>query len=172
MCASCAQPRPPPHPCTLQAINGSSRSVGLSGSLGAGSPNRSEDLGMSGLAVDGYSDLSAATVLQTPALQGAPQMAAASGSAAASLYIKGMPEDADKLWLYEKFARWVGSAGRSAKPGWRPQGTPRVGCTAPSACRWWRVASLDVHRKPACMQLARRPASVPVRAYCTQTAAG
>lgn len=95
---------------SLQAINGSSRSAGLSGSLGAGSPQRSEDLGMSSLAVDSYGDLpGAAAVLQSPAL---PQVSAASTGGAASLYIKGMPEDADKLWLYEKFARWA--AGRAA----------------------------------------------------------
>lgn len=29
----------------------------------------------------------------------------ASSATAASIYIKGMPDDADKLWLYEKFAR-------------------------------------------------------------------
>lgn len=79
--------------------------MGLAGSLGAGSPQRSEDLGMPGLSVDSYGELpGAAAVLQPSAL---PAVSAASGGAAASLYIKGMPEDADKLWLYEKFARWV-----------------------------------------------------------------
>lgn len=151
-------PRPPPHPSPLQAINGSSRSVGLSGSLGAGSPNRSEDLGMSGLAVDGYSDLSAATVLQTPTLQGAPQMVAASGNAA-SLYIKGMPEDADKLWLYEKFARWVGSAGKLAELG-APRALPGLAALCPRHARWWRVAPLDVHvAKHACNWPTDRPRS-------------
>jgi RNA recognition motif-containing protein len=88
------------------AINGSSRSAGLSSSIGAGSPQRSEDLGMSGMSIEGYGDLpGAAAVLQSPALS---QMPAASTGGAASLYIKGMPEDADKLWLYEKFARFGG----------------------------------------------------------------
>lgn len=30
------------------------------------------------------------------------------GGAGCSIYIKGMPEDADKLWLYEKFSRFGG----------------------------------------------------------------
>lgn len=33
------------------------------------------------------------------------QAGALGGGSGASIYIKGMPEDADKLWLFEKFAR-------------------------------------------------------------------
>lgn len=123
----------PCHPplSSLQAINGSSRSTGLSGSLGAGSPQRSEDLGMSSLAVDSYGDLpAAAAVLQSPAL---PQVSAASAGGAASLYIKGMPEDADKLWLYEKFARWA--AGRQL--GVDGGASSLLVCVCVCVCVWW-----------------------------------
>ena len=47
--------------------------------------------------------LPAAAVLH----QQAALAAAAAPGGGASIYIKGMPEDADKLWLYEKFARWA-----------------------------------------------------------------
>ena len=59
------------------------------------------------LSLEGYQD--SASSLPPAAMLQQQQAAAAAAMAApgsgASIYIKGMPEDADKLWLYEKFAR-------------------------------------------------------------------
>ena len=57
------------------------------------------------LSIDGFTD-SAGSGGMLPAAAALQQQAAA--GAGASVYIKGMPEDADKLWLYEKFARFGG----------------------------------------------------------------
>ena len=106
-------------PSPLQAINGSSRPVGMASasSLGGASPQRSEELSPMPLPMDGYADLPAAAVLQQQAgLAGLP------ANGAASLYIKGMPEDADKLWLYEKFARWGAFVALSVPPSCRIPG--------------------------------------------------
>ena len=90
------------------AIGGSNgRSMGLgNGSMGnsSNSPELSGDLGsmqLSGLDGYGQDGMLPQAVLQ----QQAVAALSASPGTGASIYIKGMPEDADKLWLYEKFAR-------------------------------------------------------------------
>ncbi len=77
------------------------------GSLG-NSPELSSDLPSAMLSSLDYSDSSGSGGLPSAAsLAQQAASAAASGGAGigASIYIKGMPEDSDKLWLYEKFAR-------------------------------------------------------------------
>ncbi|KAL4430958.1 hypothetical protein ABPG75_006214 [Micractinium tetrahymenae] len=102
------------------AINGgNNRSMTLptSNSISSmgNSPDLSSDLTSTMLSpLDGYQDSTGSSGL--PAAAVLAQQAAAAAAAAgpgnpgvgASIYIKGMPEDADKLWLYEKFARFGG----------------------------------------------------------------
>jgi hypothetical protein len=67
-----------------------------------GSPDLSADLPAVLSPLDGYSDSSGSGGLPSAAVL---QQQAALVSSGASIYIKGMPEGADKLWLFEKFAR-------------------------------------------------------------------
>lgn len=102
----------------LQAINGGGNrpvSVPTSNSIGSlgNSPELSSDLPSSVLSpLDSYQDstgssgLPAAAALAQHAATAAP---ASSPGVGASIYIRGMPEDSDKLWLYEKFARRAGA---------------------------------------------------------------
>ena len=58
------------------------------------------------LSIEGFTDSSGGGML--PSAASLQQQQAAAAGAGASVYIKGMPEDADKLWLYEKFSRFGG----------------------------------------------------------------
>lgn len=78
---------------------------GMGSSMG-GSPDLSVELTSPIPLMDGFKDSNG--VLPQGVLQQQATAAALAGSTGgASIYIKGMPEDSDKLWLYEKFARWV-----------------------------------------------------------------
>ena len=135
----------------LQAMGGSNQSMSVpSSSMAGSSPELSADLPALLGSLDGggggYADgggngsgLPPAAILQQQAAMAAAAAASATG---ASIYIKGMPEEADKLWLYEKFARWAGGradgrswqggmlSGRHAVPSYRVG--LRVGCTVPA----------------------------------------
>jgi hypothetical protein len=93
------------------AMSSSGRQLQLSSGI-TGSPDLPGDLPTM-LSMDGFSDssgslttASSAVLGQQPPVLGPPHGVGPGG--ASSLYIKGMPEDADKLWLYEKFARFGG----------------------------------------------------------------
>ena len=103
-------------------MGGSNQSMSVpSGSMAGSSPELSADLPSMLGSLDGssYADGGsgngaglppAATMLQQQAAMAAAAAATASSAASvtgASIYIKGMPEESDKLWLYEKFARWA-----------------------------------------------------------------
>lgn len=60
------------------------------------------------LSLDSFQDGSLAPAASAVLQQQAALAAQGGSTTGASIYIKGMPEDADKLWLYEKFARWGG----------------------------------------------------------------
>lgn len=67
------------------------------------SPDLSGDL--PSVLLDSFQDGSGS--LCSTSFQQQAMLGGAAPSSAASIYIKGMPETADKLWLYEKFARWA-----------------------------------------------------------------
>lgn len=92
----------------LQAMSSGGRQLQLPNGV-TGSPDLPGDLPTM-LSMDGFSDSSGSlTTASSTVLAPLPPVLGPSHGAgpggASSLYIKGMPEDADKLWLYEKFAR-------------------------------------------------------------------
>jgi hypothetical protein len=135
-------PLPPP---ALQAMSSSGRQLQLSSGI-TGSPDLPGDLPTM-LSMDGFSDssgslttASSAVLGQQPPVLGPPHGVGPGG--ASSLYIKGMPEDADKLWLYEKFARCVcgggggGGWGGGGGGGWAARGDVAAKQARPSASCW------------------------------------
>jgi hypothetical protein len=102
-------------------MGGSNQSMSVpSGSMAGSSPELSADLPSMLGSLDGssYTDgngsgsgggLPPATAMlqQQAAMAAAATAASAASITGASIYLKGMPEESDKLWLYEKFARWA-----------------------------------------------------------------
>lgn len=86
------------------AINGNG------GHMSAGTLTSSPDLSgdLPSVLLDSFQDGSGS--LCSTSFQQQAMLGGAAPSSAASIYIKGMPETADKLWLYEKFARFGGIA--------------------------------------------------------------